>query len=138
MKKEKKDSKRWVLLALLVLILLILLGLCSRNRNEPASVGPTQAPEQAVTVAGPTEGLTISEPTGLSTAEPTDFDSVKFKQSWAKYQPLRKFNHQLTKSRKTPLKIRRLKNIDRCNWGKALKEVCPFWKGKRLRSIAPR
>ena len=85
MKTEKKDSKRWILLALLVLILLLLLAFCSRK--ESAGMSPEQGqPQPAVTqpteitsvgaeptVVGQTAenvGPTNPEPTAPPTVEP--------------------------------------------------------------------
>ena len=79
MKIEKKDSKRWILLALLVLILLLLLGFCSRNRTETVPAGPTQQSGQLLPTTGqseenqqvttgsssPSSNSQVQEPTGL-------------------------------------------------------------------------
>lgn len=58
MKRERKDSKCWILLILLVLavlILILLLGFCSQGRNEPIPVIQTQPGEQSAPTAGQAE-----------------------------------------------------------------------------------
>ncbi|KRT67539.1 MAG: hypothetical protein XU08_C0002G0092 [candidate division WWE3 bacterium CSP1-7] len=66
MKREKKDSKRWILLALLVLILLLLLGFCSRK--EFSGVSSEQGQLQPA-VAQSTEIASVgAEPTALPMA----------------------------------------------------------------------
>jgi hypothetical protein len=69
--KEKKDSKRWILLALLVLILLLLLAFCSRDRNESTLVEPTRAGEPLVAVTGPTEQFAAAGSPMTAVVEPT-------------------------------------------------------------------
>lgn len=71
MKREKKDSKRWILLVLAVLILILLLGFCSRVRNGPTPVIQAQPGEQLAPTTGQAE-VEKAATSGPPSAFPTE------------------------------------------------------------------